>query len=244
MHVHALPILAAALAFASTSEAKLHDRGNGLIFDDVLDITWLQDANLPATETFDLPPDAGYFGSSGAVVLDYALTWIDAMNRHSYKGFSNWRLPTVRPAAGGDFSIPGGYDPETDLAYQIGATNNELAYMYYVNLGLIGHYSQPGSTGPSLPASPGGAVVGVDGITIYNLQTLPYWTSTKVNWDINFLPQPIAVLGGNAVVSNWLYYRAWAVRDGDVTTIPEPGQLSLLIAGCALLAGKLRRRVR
>ena len=31
------------LSFNAT--AALYDRGNGLIYDDVLDITWLQDAN-------------------------------------------------------------------------------------------------------------------------------------------------------------------------------------------------------
>ena len=34
-----------ALAIAENSEAALYDRGNGMIYDDVLRITWLQDAN-------------------------------------------------------------------------------------------------------------------------------------------------------------------------------------------------------
>ena len=34
------------LLFSVTSVyAELHDRGGGLIYDDVLDVTWLQDAN-------------------------------------------------------------------------------------------------------------------------------------------------------------------------------------------------------
>lgn len=34
------------LLFAGGAQATLIDRGNGLIYDDVLDITWVADANL------------------------------------------------------------------------------------------------------------------------------------------------------------------------------------------------------
>ena len=33
------------LSVSLSVNAALYDRGNGLIYDDVLDITWLQDAN-------------------------------------------------------------------------------------------------------------------------------------------------------------------------------------------------------
>ena len=39
------------LSFNAT--AALYDRGNGLIYDDVLDITWLQDANYAQTSGYD-----------------------------------------------------------------------------------------------------------------------------------------------------------------------------------------------
>ena len=35
-----------------TANAALYDRGNGLIYDDVLDITWLQDANYAKTSGY------------------------------------------------------------------------------------------------------------------------------------------------------------------------------------------------
>lgn len=41
------------LAFDSESDAALIDRGGGLIYDDVLDITWLQDASLCGFRTWD-----------------------------------------------------------------------------------------------------------------------------------------------------------------------------------------------
>jgi hypothetical protein len=41
-----------ALAFAGASQASLVNYGGGLIYDDVLKITWLQNAHLSATESF------------------------------------------------------------------------------------------------------------------------------------------------------------------------------------------------
>ena len=37
---------------ANTASAALTDRGGGLIYDDVLNVTWLQNANLSASESF------------------------------------------------------------------------------------------------------------------------------------------------------------------------------------------------
>jgi len=54
--------------------AALNDRGGGLIYDDVLDITWMQDAN--------------YFGST--------MTWNDAVtlvDNFVLQGYDDWRLP-------------------------------------------------------------------------------------------------------------------------------------------------------
>jgi hypothetical protein len=56
-------------------KAALYDRGGGLIYDDVLGITWLQDAN--------------YFGST--------MTWNDAVasvDNLVFQGYDDWRLPT------------------------------------------------------------------------------------------------------------------------------------------------------
>ena len=44
MFKHTLALVGLSLITLSAN-AALYDRGNGLIYDDVLDITWLQDAN-------------------------------------------------------------------------------------------------------------------------------------------------------------------------------------------------------
>lgn len=42
-------IILSASMLAGTANAGLIDRGNGLIYDDVLDVTWLQNATLAGT---------------------------------------------------------------------------------------------------------------------------------------------------------------------------------------------------
>ena len=66
--------LSFALCFANVSDAELFDRGGGLIYDDLLDITWLQYAN--------------YSGQT--------MTWDDATNwagNLDYEGYDDWHLP-------------------------------------------------------------------------------------------------------------------------------------------------------
>ncbi len=76
-----LLFIAATLIFVFTSIAKaeLLDRGNGLVYDDVMDITWLQNAN--------------YAGIT--------MTWIEASKWAedlNYNGYVDWRLPESDPS--------------------------------------------------------------------------------------------------------------------------------------------------
>jgi hypothetical protein len=66
----------AALMFllARSAHAALHDHGNGLIYDDVLDITWMQDAN--------------YAGIT--MTWNDAASWVDSL---VFQGYDDWRLP-------------------------------------------------------------------------------------------------------------------------------------------------------
>ena len=62
------------VAFSSSASAALFDRGNGLIYDDDLNLTWLQNAN--------------YAGMT--------MTWEDAdnwANNLIFQGYEDWRLP-------------------------------------------------------------------------------------------------------------------------------------------------------
>ena len=95
------------LTLSLTANAALYDRGNGMIYDDTLDITWLQDANYART--------TGYAPNG-------QMTWVDAKAwaaELSYEGFDDWRLPSTSesPAFG----------------YNAGSSS-EMNHMYYNNL--------------------------------------------------------------------------------------------------------------
>jgi hypothetical protein len=66
-----------------SANAALYDRGNGLIYDDVMDITWLQDANYAQTSGYD---------GDGAMNWANANTWAAGL---SYGGYDDWRLASA-----------------------------------------------------------------------------------------------------------------------------------------------------
>ncbi len=61
-----------------SANAALYDRGNGMIYDDVLDITWLQDANYAQTSGFD---------ADGRMDWVTASSWAMGL---SFGGFTDW----------------------------------------------------------------------------------------------------------------------------------------------------------
>lgn len=108
-------VLAVGFLGTGTSEAALIDRGSGLIYDDVLDVTWLQNANLAGVvfkwhDALDFAAELEYQDTVRNVVWD------------------DWRLPTTI-----DDPSSAGWDPS--------GASSELAYMYYVNLGFAANMS-------------------------------------------------------------------------------------------------------
>ena len=77
------------LLFSATAVyAELHDRGGGLIYDDVLDVTWLQDANYAYTSGYD---------DDGLMTWHEAMEWADQLE---YGGLTDWRLASAFNAGG------------------------------------------------------------------------------------------------------------------------------------------------
>lgn len=64
--------------------------GGGGVYDAERDVTWLANFNLPATR----PLGVDGVKPSGAMTYKQALAWIEALNRTSYLGRSDWQLPT------------------------------------------------------------------------------------------------------------------------------------------------------
>jgi len=131
--------LLAGLSLSGAAQATLHDRGGGLIYDDVLNVTWLQDANYAKTSGYD---DDGLMTWQGATGWVTNLSYFDSVRHVIY---DDWRLPTVTPVNGIGFQLYEASDDRLwsgsrDWGYNIsapgsaypGTTASEMAYMYYV----------------------------------------------------------------------------------------------------------------
>ena len=104
------------------SQATLIDRGGGLIYDDVLNVTWMQDAQYSVTSGFD---PFGRLGFNEANAFAAGAVYEDTVRNTSW---DDWRLPSA-------------VNSPSSLGYDLTGQSSELAYMYYVNLGLAPNYS-------------------------------------------------------------------------------------------------------
>ena len=78
--------------------AALYDRGSGLIYDDVLDITWLQDANYAQTSGYDVQDITWLQTINQADDINGRMTWSEANSwaaQLEYGGYDDWRLASV-----------------------------------------------------------------------------------------------------------------------------------------------------
>lgn len=80
-----------ALISINANAALIPKLGGAVVYDDVLDLTWLANANLAASNTFSV----SNIGIDGEMTWVTADSWITAMNNESYLGFNGWRLPTT-----------------------------------------------------------------------------------------------------------------------------------------------------
>ncbi len=221
------------ISFAQHLNAELHDRGGGLIYDDVLDVTWLQNANYGAGSAYD----NANFTTRPDELTDGRMTWFNAMewvaNLEYYDSvrdvvWDDWRLPEVKCWVNGEsFNRSRSNDGSTDVGLNITSTCSELAYMYYVNLKNLGRKNTEGELqdGQGMIDDPDdpkdeSLFIGLDPKKYQN-----YWYST-IRPDNASNVFDFRADNGNVAAANWHYDRlAWAVRDGDVAVIDpvDPG---------------------
>jgi hypothetical protein len=212
--VSILASLAAAALLSANAHAALIDRGNGMIYDTALNITWLQDANYMKT----------LYGGTGDAYYDSALLFAEDLE---YGGFDDWRLPSARLIGSEETSNDG----STDVGWN--NTRSELGHLYYVDLknNSIDGFINPGNFIDGLT---GGSK------SFLNLTDDVYWLAEPGsqnygmvfdNWD--GLQYVVKQGDGRAGVM--------FVRDGDVAAVPVPATVWLLSSGLLGLAGIGRR---
>jgi hypothetical protein len=221
-----LGVLTTCVAIIGTANATLIDRGGGLIYDSDRHITWSQDANLAASNTFGV----GGIREDGVMSWATANSWVGAMNAANYLGYQDWRLPdTLQPDATCGSKYNAGNDGVQGYGY--GCTGSELGHLFYEALS--------GSAGSSITYGHNANYA-----LFQNIQAAAgyYWSGTEYApntlnaWYFRFSDGD----QGNLDKAGMVY--AWAVRDGDAAAIPEPATYTLMLVGLGLFGAKIGRR--
>lgn len=222
---------------SGAAQAALHDRGGGLIYDDALNVTWLQDASYARTSGYDADGKMSWVSA-----VDWAenLSYFDSVRGVTY---SDWRLPKTF-----DLGVPGcdyGYSG-TDCGYNLSVASSELAHLYYVDFGNRAFVDSRGLQQPGYgliddPSNPN------DESLFRNIQSYSYWSGTSYTGTGSAVQTHAwhfaTNVGSQNYISKGTQYHAWAVRDGDVAAVPEPETYALLLAGLGLIGFAVRRRM-
>lgn len=215
-------------ALVGTAQAALEDRGFGeitsggsgqyrLIYDTVLDITWLDFSHTQA-------------GGIWANQSEWAANLEVTIDGHV---LDSWRLPGID----GDIPVGSGYgfagahsDGSYSYGYGYNMANSELGHLFYETLGNSGYRGTDGSVN-----DPRGLI----NTGIFNhLENATYWLATEESsteaWDFGLNDGYLEILGKDADT-----FYGIAVTSGD--PVPIPGAIWLLGAGLMGILGFHRK---
>lgn len=215
--------LGLALLTATNANATLMVADGGqTVYDSDLNIYWLSNANLAATNTFGVTG----ISTSGAMTWDTAQTWIAAMNTANYLGYKDWRLPTT-------------LQPDASCQRQSGSAS----WGFFCNGGEMGHLFYTELDGMAYQSIL--AISNSDRGLFSNIQTNVYWSGTEAApypndlgaWYFSF----------NAGGQNYDFkgdrFYAWALHSGQANSVPEPTTAWLAGIGLLIMLGVSRRRL-
>lgn len=217
----------AAPAVAET-RSELYDMGGGLLYDAVLDVTWLQDADYARTSCFK--PN-GKMPWADAVKWVSQLVYHDPVRKVDIKG---WRLPRVQPVKGSKFDGRFAFDGSSDEGYGISSAQSELSHMFYANLQLKGYYSVSGQIQPEVcgAAGNGKPAFTADVGPVKNLKSHIYWSGSSVEpytdrnaWIFDTTYGYQNFYNKNDMLS------PWPVHDGNVAGVPPTAAQRVTFGG-------------
>ena len=145
-----------------------------------------------------------------------AKTWAAQL---SYGGYDDWRLASA------------GNAPTTGL----NNTSGELSHMFYNNLGNTAGTSILGNVSFT-DATPGGGTE-----SFVNVQPYAYWLGEEYAPGTSYAWAFGTYYGGQAPYHEFVSYHSWAVRAGDVSSVPVPAAAWLFGTALLGLAGVKRR---
>lgn len=184
-----LILCAVLLSLGLSAQAALHDRGAGLIYDDIQDITWLQNPKYA---------NVVYGYNASWMTWAEAMTWADGLSYYDsvrQQTYDDWRLP-VTGIPDPSCSEQSGGKPSERIGTGTACTLSEMGHLF--NVSGIGYYS-PNSPGPFLNVSSG---------DVLSATEVPGDSDSVMIFEFGNGTQRINSKSNSA--------RAWLVRDGDV----------------------------